>query len=196
MESRGAKSRPIAPRVRSSPLSSHEAKVLLLALAGGAPGVAVAVALLASANIEARDAWTLGVLVAVAWLSFALILRGEVVRALRTIENVVSAVREGDYSFRGRRAHGDDALSGAMREINALGSALREQRLGAMEASALLDQVMAAIDVAVFAFDDDRRLRLANPAAVRLLGENAPLGATATSLGLASLLDSESPRTV
>jgi signal transduction histidine kinase len=156
----------------------------------------VAVTFLASARIEARDAWTLGVLVTAAWLASAVILRDEVVRALQTVENVVSAVREGDYAFRGRRAHGKDALSGAMREINALGSALREQRLGAMEASALLDQVMASIDVAVFAFDGDRRLRLANRAATRFLGESAPLGATAGSLGLAALLDGESPRTV
>ena len=32
---------------------------------------------------------------------------------------------------------------------------LREQRLGALEATALLSKVMAEIDVAVFAFDDD-----------------------------------------
>ena len=43
------------------------------------------------------------------------------------------------------------------------------QRLGAMEATTLLRTVMAEIDVAVFAFDDDQRVRLVNRAGERLL---------------------------
>ncbi len=42
-----------------------------------------------------------------------------------------------------------------MREVNALAETLREQRLGALEATALLRKVMEEIDVAVFAFDGD-----------------------------------------
>ena len=57
-----------------------------------------------------------------------------------------------------------------MLEVNALADTLREQRLGALEASALLRTVMAEIDVAVFAFDRERRLRLVNRAGERLLG--------------------------
>ena len=41
-----------------------------------------------------------------------------------------------------------------MLEVNALGETLRDQRLGALEATALLRTVMAEIDVAVFAFDE------------------------------------------
>ncbi|HEY2509548.1 MAG TPA: ATP-binding protein [Polyangiaceae bacterium] len=175
---------------------AHEQKVLFLGLAGGAPAVTLGLVLLARADLSTRDAWTLAVLVVLAWLGFTLALRDEVVRSLQTIENLVGAVREGDYSFRGRRAKGRDALSGAMREINALGSTLREQRLDAMEASALLDKVMRSIDVVVFAFDEGQRLRLANRAAERLLGDVAPLGSTAASLGLGALLEGESPRTV
>jgi signal transduction histidine kinase len=75
---------------------------------------------------------------------------------------------------------------------------LREQRLGALEATALLRAVMAEIDVAVFTFDGEQRLRLVNRAGEQLLGRAAArlLGATAEELGLAQFLEGESARTV
>src|SRR5436305_14096588 len=67
-----------------------------------------------------------------------------------------------------------------------------------MEATALLRTVMADIDVAVFAFDADERLRLVNRAGERLLGHVAErlLGRTAEQVGLADQLDGLSPRTM
>ena len=50
-----------------------------------------------------------------------------------------------------------------MREVNALAEMLRGQRLGALEATALLRKVMAEIDVAVFAFDEQRRAAAGQP---------------------------------
>ena len=60
-----------------------------------------------------------------------------------------------------------------MPEVNALADTLREQRLGALEATALLRKVLEEIDVAVFAFDGDERLRLVNRAGERLLARPA-----------------------
>ena len=85
--------------------------------------------------------------------------------------NLLAALREGDYSIRARGARADDALGEALLEINALGETLRLQRLGAFEATALLRTIMAEIDVAVFTFDPDRRLRLVNRAGEDLLGQ-------------------------
>ncbi|HEU5450846.1 MAG TPA: ATP-binding protein, partial [Terriglobales bacterium] len=70
--------------------------------------------------------------------------------------------------------------------------------LGAMEASALLGAVMSEIDVAVYAFDSQQRLRLANRAGERLLAQNVErlLGKTASELGLAECLQGESARTL
>ncbi len=48
---------------------------------------------------------------------------------------------------------------------------LREQRLGAVEATALLHRVMDEVDVAVFAFDHHGQLRLVNRAGERLLAD-------------------------
>ena len=80
-----------------------------------------------------------------------------------------------------------------MLEVNDLGQTLREQRLGAMEATALLRTVMAEIDVAVFAFDGNERLRLVNRAGERLLAQPATrlLGRTSTELGLAACFNGE-----
>jgi len=103
------------------------------------------------------------------------------------------ALREEDYSIRANIVKKDDALAEALVEVNALSSLLREQRLGALEAAALLQAVMREIEVAVFAFDDRQRLRLVNRAGERLLAshEERLLGRTAEQLGLATCLQGE-----
>ena len=118
-------------------------------------------------------------------------LRERVVRPLQTLSNMLAALREGDYSIRARGADRDDALGLAFLESNLLGETLRTQRLGAMEATALLRTVMAEIDVAVFAFDDADRVRLVNRAGERLLAQPAErlLGRTAEQVGLADALE-------
>ena len=171
---------------REKPLAPHERRVLQLALLAGLPGIVVSLALLWRDNYSAKVQWTLGLVVLGSWLITALVLRERVVRPLQTLSNMLAALREGDYSIRARGAEREDALGLAYLEANLLGETLRTQRLGAMEATALLRTVMADIDVAVFAFDDDERLRLVNSAGERLLGHVAErlLGRTAEQVGL------------
>ena len=73
-----------------------------------------------------------------------------------------------------------------MQQVNAMSATLREQRLGALEATTLLRKVMEEIDVAVFAFDSEQRLRLVNRAGERLLNEPAErlLDASGGTVGL------------
>ena len=134
---------------------------------------------------------TLTVLIVGCWLGFAMAVRERVVFPLQTLSNLLGALREGDFSVRGRSPRPDDALGEVMREVNTLGSTLREQRLGALEATTLLRTVMREIDVAIFAFDEHQRLRLVNRAGERLLA--APperlLGQTAAELHLLSCLE-------
>ena len=80
-------------------------------------------------------------------------------------------MREGDYSIRARGAKGEDALGDVMAQVNDMAATLREQRLGALEATTLLRKVMEEIDVAIFAFDGDRKLKLVNRAGERLLAQ-------------------------
>ncbi|HET8644151.1 MAG TPA: ATP-binding protein, partial [Vicinamibacteria bacterium] len=129
--------------------------------------------------------------------AFALTVQGTVVRPLRTLSNLLAALREEDFSFRARGTRGDDALALAMREVNTLADTLREQRLGALEATALLRTVMDEIEAAVFAFDGQHHLQLVNRAGERLLSSTAEslLGSAAQDLGLEAALDAP-PRAV
>ena len=176
----------------------HERLVFRLALLAGLPGVAISMILLWRGGYSAKVQWTLGIVVFGGWLITAFVLRERVVRPLQTLSNMLAALREGDYSIRARGADRDDALGLAFLESNLLGETLRTQRLGALEATALLRTVMAEIDVAVFAFDDEDRVRLVNRAGERLLAHTAEqlLGRTAEQVGLAAALDGPSPRTM
>src|SRR5450759_2814028 len=172
-------------------LLSHEGRVVLLALLAGLPGSAVALWILWSGDFSTKVQWTLSVLIVGAWVGFAMAVRERVVFPLQTLANLLGALREGDFSVRGRSPRPDDALGEVMREVNTLGSTLREQRLGAMEATTLLRTVMREIAVAIFAFDENQRLRLVNRAGERLLAAPAErlLGQTAGELHLEVCLD-------
>ena len=169
---------------------SHEGRIVLLAILAGLPGSATALYLLWSNGNPLRYELTFTTLIVCAWLGFAFAVRERVVFPLQTISNLLGALREGDYSVRGRSPKPDDALGEVMREVNTLGSTLREQRLGAMEATTLLRTVMREIDVAIFAFDEHHRLRLVNRAAERLLAAQPEtlLGQTAHDIGLEACL--------
>lgn len=142
--------------------------------------------------------WTFGLLLVGWWALLATSVSERVIRPLQTISNLLAALREGDYSIRARGARTDDALGLTLYEVNALADVLRGQRLGALEATTLLRRVIAEVDVAIFTFDEDHRLRLVNRAGERFLGQPAArvLGCNAVELGLAQCLEGEAPRTV
>ncbi len=192
------KKRVLKSRFWQIPPVTYERRVWLLAIMTGLPGTIVALALLWGYDHTTKVQWTLTVLILCFWFGFALALRERVVLPLQTLSNLLAALREGDYSIRGRAAKRDDSLGEVMLEVNALGGTLRAQRLGAMEATALLRTVMAEIEVAVFTFDNERRLRLVNRAGERLL--NRPLerllGRSAVDLGLDDCLEGEAGRTL
>ena len=174
------------PALRRPERIKFERRVTLLALAAGFPPVALSALLLWLNGYSAQIQWTVDLLLVLLWLGVSFNLKQRVVRPLQTLSNILAAIREGDYSIRGRRAISGDALGEVMLEVNDLGQTLREQRIGAMEATALLRTVMSEIDVAVFAFDGEQRLRLVNRAGERLLAQPAArlLGRTSAELGL------------
>ena len=189
------------PALRSGGKLKFEGRVTLLSLVAGFPAVALVVFLLWYDNYSGRVQWTVDLLLVIFWLGVSFNLKQRIVRPLQTLSNILAAIREGDYSIRGRRASIGDALGEVMLEVNDLGQTLREQRLGAMEATALLRTVMSEIDVAVFAFDGNEHLRLVNRAGERLLAQPATrlLGRTSGDLGLAACLngsEGESPQTM
>ena len=158
--------------------------------------MAIAEFLVWTGGSTSKVAWTVTLLVVAFWFGVAFALRERVVRPLQTLSNMLAALREEDFSIRARGARTDDALGLVLFEINSLGQTLREQRLGALEATALLARVMEEIDVAVFAFDETRSLQLVNRAGERLLAETAErlVGRSAEEVGLAECLGGEAPR--
>ncbi len=176
---------------------SHDVRVVALVLAGGLPAVLTVFLLLALGDHSARLMWTVGGLVTFAWIAAAIAVRARIVRPLQTLANLLAALREGDYSIRARGADLDDPLGLAFAEVNALREPLRAQRLGAVEAIALLQRVMAEVDVAMFAVDSGGVLRLVNRAGERLLGRTSEelLGQPASDVGLGECLTGE-PRRV
>jgi nitrogen fixation/metabolism regulation signal transduction histidine kinase len=171
-------------------------RILLLALAAGLPAALVALILLWTGPYTSKVQWTLTVFIIGVWTGCSFSVRHRVVLPLQTLSNLLAALRESDFSIRARGACGDDPLGAVMLEVNVLASTLHDQRLGALEAGALLRTVMVEIDVAVFTFDGAQTLRLVNRAGERLLAQPAEqlLGRTADDLGLRPCLAGHSPR--
>src|SRR5881392_1741122 len=165
---------------------SHEDRLTWLTIGAVAPAALVALCLLWFGDYSAKVQWTLTLVIGGFAFGYFASAREHVVRPWQTITNLLAALREGDYSIRARGARENDALGEALLEINALGETLRVQRLGAFEATALLRTIMGEIDVAVFTFDPERRLRLVNRAGENLLGQpmDKLLGKSAKELGL------------
>jgi two-component system nitrogen regulation sensor histidine kinase NtrY len=132
------------------------------------------------------------------WWLLAMALQEQTTRPLQTLANVISALREEDYSFRARGAATDDVLGELSIEVNALADLLADQRIRAIEAAALLRRVVEEIEVPLFTFDPDQILRLVNSAAERLLQQPSVrlLGRTAEEIGLAACMDAESETVV
>jgi PAS domain S-box-containing protein len=176
-------------------------RILLLALAAGFPAAIVALGLLWTGDHSPKVEWTLTALILGIWVGCSFSVRHRVVLPLQTLSNLLAALRESDFSIRARGASGhgapvDDPLGAVMLEVNVLASTLHNQRLLALEASALLRTVMVEIDVALFNFDGSQILRLVNRAGERLLGQRAEqlLGHRADELGLATCLEGQTPR--
>jgi PAS domain S-box-containing protein len=178
------------------PRLTHDARVLLMAFAAAAPGSIISVIFLWTGDYTPKVQWTLTFFIVTVMLGFAFALRERIVIPLQTLSNLLAALSEGDFSIRARGASREDPLGQVMIEVNALVDILRDQRMGALEATTLLRKVMAEIDVAVFTFDHDRRLKFVNRAAADLLGRPAErlLGETASQLGLDDCLEGDTPR--
>ncbi len=178
------------------PRIGHETRLALTALIAGFPAALVSIILLWTGNLSSKVVWTLTLLILAFWLGFSLSIKTKAALPLQTVSNVLASLREGDFSLRARGAGNNDALGDVVSEVNALSETLMEQRLGAVEATALLNNVMQEIDAAVFAFDGDSVLKLVNRAGERLLSasEEKLIGRNASDLGLFDCLQGDSFR--
>jgi nitrogen fixation/metabolism regulation signal transduction histidine kinase len=175
-----------------------ETRLLFLAMAGGLPPLVITTVLLARSGMDPSLRALLLFVLWVWWLALAGVVVERSVRPMQTLANMMAAIREGDTSIRARGADPDSALGLALWEVNALTASVGQHRLGVIAATALLQRVMDSVDVAVFGFDPEQRLRLVNGEGEKLLGKPSErvLGLEAAWLGLASTLAGETPRLV
>jgi two-component system nitrogen regulation sensor histidine kinase NtrY len=167
----------------------YERKIVLIAAGALAPVVVTALLLAFLGGFSAKVQWTVLAVITVSILIVTFYLHENLVYPLRTLSNLITALREEDYSLRARHTRREDALGEAMVELNALATLMESRKLEAVEAAALLRGVLEQIDVAIFTFDDQGKLRLVNRAAERLLAQPAGriIGLTATQLGIGDL---------
>jgi nitrogen fixation/metabolism regulation signal transduction histidine kinase len=176
-----------AVALKSTSMPRFEQRVLLGSLLCACPGMMGLLWIVSAGAPSPPWAWGL-VLMAV--IATALLARWQLRRLmfpLYTLAGLLEALRQGDYSLRGVQG---GALGDVVYDINALAERLQQERLEFEESSFLLSKTLAALDGAVFVFDEATRLRLVNPAAERLL--DAPraqlFGRDAEALGLSALL--------
>jgi two-component system nitrogen regulation sensor histidine kinase NtrY len=155
------------PLGRSRQRLSFERRLRLWLYLMGVPTFAMVALELNAHHIDSSIQWIALPALAIAWMFLISLLLEHIVRPLQTLANVVAALREDDYSFRARGGRRNDAMGDLALEINALAGMLQVQRVGAMEAMALVERVMKSMQSPVLAFDPDGRLKLLNAAAER-----------------------------
>ena len=170
--------------------------IFLLAMLIALPATAVAEVMIWAGNHSSEAKWTVTLFLGLGWLIGASVMQGQVIRPLQTLSNMVASIREDDFSFRVRGASRDDALADLTQELNSLADRMQQQKTSALEATALLKKVLMEIDVAVFTFDEQQKLRIVNRAGEQLMSRIAPrmLGLTAEELGLGMFLRARSPQ--
>jgi nitrogen fixation/metabolism regulation signal transduction histidine kinase len=173
----------------------HEDAVFALALAAAVVPALVALPILWAGHFELKTQITLTLFILLGSLGFAAAARSRVQRPLQTLANIVAALREKDYSVRGRNPRRDDSLGLAMAELAELADQLRAERWRDEEAAAGLARVVEGLDAAVLAIDERGVVRLANRTADRLVGRKCE-SSTIADLGIAQLFAVDAPHTI
>jgi two-component system nitrogen regulation sensor histidine kinase NtrY len=172
-------------------------RFLTLVLLAGVPAVAASLVFVARSELSSGSRWLLSLIVVGAWFLPMVYASTRSRYHLRTLSNLLAALREGDYSFRIRDVARSDPYGEVVAELNQLAETLRRQRVDDLEATSLIRKLMSEIDVAVFAFDASHRLRQVNVAGEEIF-KSMPdvLGKTAAELGLGACLSGPTARTV
>jgi nitrogen fixation/metabolism regulation signal transduction histidine kinase len=170
----------------------------MFTLLSGLAGMLVALVLIWATPFQLSTKLTLTFLLLIFWIGFGFAVKNKVAFPLRTILNLLGALREGDYSMRLRGARRDDAMGELAWEVNRLVTFLQGQRFDVLESTGLLQKILAEIDVALFGFDSGNILRWVNDSGRRLLKLDGAkeIGFPAEKFGLDVCLKGPTPRIV
>jgi len=175
-----------------------ERKITVLYLLSGLAGVLIALVLLWTGSFQRSTQLALTFLIVACWIGFALTVKNRAAFPLRTISNLLGALREGDYSMRLRGICKDDAMGELAWEVNRLARFLQGRRFDVLESTALLQKILAEIDVALFGFGSTGVLQWVNDSGRQLLklNEERIIGCHAKEFGLDLCLRGPTPRIV
>jgi nitrogen fixation/metabolism regulation signal transduction histidine kinase len=144
--------------------------VRLIAISAIAACIAAALAAALSIWLEPWASAIIAAVIAVALAATAIWRTISPIRGLfRALAGTVASYRDGDFSF-GIRWDRDSELIELVQAHNALGDALREQRLALVQRELLLDTMVQNTPVAMILLDPAMRVVLGNIAARKLLG--------------------------
>jgi len=113
-----------------------------------------------------------------------------ILASLRTVADLLGALREGDLGLRGHVRPGHDPLQGLISDVNELSDELRRGRRVRTEASRFLGKTLVALHSAVIVVDEHGAIRLINPTARQLIGaeRKSVIGADPATLGFAEAM--------
>jgi two-component system, NtrC family, nitrogen regulation sensor histidine kinase NtrY len=180
------------------PRMATDLRLFLLVLSSAVPVTVLLAWLLADSTLPAAAKAA----IAVACLMWILVVsgaaRGELLRHVRTLSNLVESIRTQDYSMKGSRARESGEVAELYQQINSLTDSLKSSRQSEQELLSILDKVVSQINVAIVVCDSHNRIRLVNRLATALLKSSADelLGVNITDTVLAQFLDSTEPRLV
>lgn len=186
---------PFAPRASRT---SYETRIILKAAVCALPGLIVASALLAYYGATWEVWVTAYALMIVPFPFLAWSLQGWIVHPMRVAANVIGAIREQDYTLRGRRGtEADGVVWELYQEINDLAALMETTRTGGIEARAAIDKIAENIDVATLIIGADRKVVQANQSARRLIAsinhwDVSPIGRSVDELNVAFCVDAAS----
>jgi len=110
------------------------------------------------------------VIVSVVWVvAVAANVKEDFIYHLRTLSNLVEAIRTEDYSMRSSRLSEPGELAELYQQIDSLTSKLKENRQEEFELKNLLERIVNQINVAIIACDSDDKIRMVNRLTTQLL---------------------------
>lgn len=177
------------------PRFSYETEIVIRGALCALPATVVAIVLLL-AHDAAWEVW-------VTCLTFILLplpfmawgLQSWITGPLRVATNVISSIREGDFTLRSRRVkESSGCIVELYSEINALAAFMEKARFTGIETQKVIDKITANIDVATLIVGPDRVVAQANEAAHRLISsinrwDSVPELKTVDELNIAFVLD-------
>lgn len=137
-------------------------------------------------DYDTLESITIAVLVVVPWLVMVVMHYQLSIRPWRAVVNILLSFKERDYSIRSPAAPLDDVVCIVLSELNAIADSLSLSRSDVIDTQHLLSRILAEVDVAVFLFNQDNEIVLANRYASSLFSVNPESlqGKTLESLGL------------